>query len=119
MSAGAIAVHSLLALSAAAVWAGCLGVVAMRNEYERLHFMAPMSTVSVGAILAAVVVQEGWGQSAVNMSLILVALVFTNAVLAHATARAARVRELGQWQPAEGEKVEGMERISGARQKRK
>lgn len=119
MSAGAIAVESLLAVSAAAVWVGCLGVVAMRNQYERLHFMAPMSTVSVAAILAAVVVQEGWGQAAIKMSLILLALVFTNAVLAHATARAARVRDLGQWQPCEGEKVAGLEQISGARQKRK
>lgn len=119
MSAGAIAVESLLAVSAAAVWVGCLGVVAMRNQYERLHFMAPMSTVSVAAILAAVVVQEGWGQTAIKMSLILLALVFTNAVLAHATARAARVRDLGQWQPCEGEKVAGLEQISGARQKRK
>lgn len=91
----------------------------MKNRYERMHFMAPVSTVAVTAILIAIVVQEGWGQATIKMGLILLALLFTNAVLAHATARAARVRDLGHWQPAEGEKIAGLEQIGGERRKGK
>ena len=112
MSAGTITVEVLLAIGILIALLCCLAVPVMKNRYERLHFMAPVSTVSVTLILIAVIVQEGWGQATIKMVLILLALVFTNAVLAHATARAARVRDLGHWQPAEGEKIPAPEQIA-------
>jgi monovalent cation/proton antiporter MnhG/PhaG subunit len=114
-----MAVEIVLATGIVIALVCCLAVAVMKNHYERLHFMAPVSTVSVTLILIAVIVEEGWGQAAIKMVLILLALVFTNAVLAHATARAARVRDLGHWQPAEGEKIEGLEQISNRRHKGK
>lgn len=119
MSAASLTVDVLVWVAVAGSLICCLGIVVMKDFFERLHFMAPVSTASVTLILIAVVVQEGWGQASVKMALILLALVFTNAVLAHATARAARVRKLGQWQPADGEKIEGMDQIADGPQQSK
>lgn len=112
MSSASIAVASALAVGIFTALLCCVGIAVMKNCYERLHFMAPVSTISAAAVLIAVVIQEGWGQAVIKMSLIVLALFLTNAVLAHATARAARVRELGQWQPAEGEKIAGVDELA-------
>jgi monovalent cation/proton antiporter MnhG/PhaG subunit len=119
VSSASIAVEVALAVGIFTALLCCLGVAVMKNPYERMHFMAPVSTVSAAAVLIALVIQEGWGQAVIKMSLILLVLFLTNAVLAHATARAARVRELGHWQPVEGENIEGLEQIAGRRHKGK
>ena len=119
MSAGTTAIEVLLATGILVALLCCLAMPVMKSRYERLHFMAPVSTVSVTLVLIAVILQEGWGQATIKMVLILLALVFTNAVLAHATARAARVRDLGHWQPGEHEKIPGLEQIAGGRRKSK
>ncbi len=75
---------------------------------DRLHYMAPVADVSAVLILVAVVMQEGWGQAAFKVILICVVLVVMNAVLAHATARAARVREFGHGNPQPHEKIVGL-----------
>ncbi len=75
---------------------------------DRLHYMAPVADVSAVLILIAVIMQEGWHQAAFKTALICVVLVIMNAVLAHATARAARVREYGHWNPQPHEQIEGL-----------
>ncbi len=75
---------------------------------DRLHYMAPVADVSAVLIVIAVVMQEGWGQAAFKVILICVVLIIMNAVLAHATARAARVREFGHWNPQPHEKIAGL-----------
>ncbi len=77
---------------------------------DRLHYMAPVADVSAVLILVAVIMQEGWHQAAFKTALICVVLVIMNAVLAHATARAARVREFGHWNPQPNENIEGLGR---------
>ena len=116
MSAATLAVEVLVWVAVATTLVCCLGIVVMKNLYERLHYMATVSTVATVALLAAVVIEQGWGQAAIKMSLIVVVLFLMNAVLTHATARAARVRELGHWQPAEGEKIEGLDLIARTQQ---
>jgi monovalent cation/proton antiporter MnhG/PhaG subunit len=91
----------------------------MKDFFERLHYMATVSTVATVSLLVAVVIEQGWGQAAIKMSLIVIVLFLMNAVLTHATARAARVRNLGHWQPAEGEKMEGLDQIARGRRPKK
>ncbi|HSB76568.1 MAG TPA: monovalent cation/H(+) antiporter subunit G, partial [Terriglobales bacterium] len=98
MNAATLTVEVLVWVVVATTLVCCLGIVVMKNLYERLHYMATVSTVATVALLAAVVIEQGWGQAAVKMSLIVVVLFLMNAALTHATARAARVRELGHWQ---------------------
>lgn len=116
MSAATLAVEALVWLAVVTSLVCCLGIVLMKDLFERLHYMATVSTVATVALLAAVVIEQGWGQAAIKMSLIVIVLFLMNAVLTHATARAARVRDYGHWQPAEGEKIAGLEQIGGGRQ---
>ncbi len=92
-----IAVVVLLAIAVIVALICCLGLVLMKDFYERLHYMATVSTISSVFVLAAVVVQEGWGQATLKTIVIVLVLFLMNATLTHATARAARVRQLGHW----------------------
>ena len=88
----ALAVDVLVAIAVVAELLCCLGLVVMRDVYERLHFALAASAVPPFLIAAAVVVEEDWTQPGINALLIAVALFFVSPVLAHATARAARTR---------------------------
>jgi multicomponent Na+:H+ antiporter subunit G len=70
----------------------CLGLIAMRNVYDRLHYAMAASTVPPILIAAAVLVEEGWTQPGINAIVVAAVLFLINPVLAHATARAARSR---------------------------
>ncbi|MFL5862908.1 MAG: monovalent cation/H(+) antiporter subunit G [Solirubrobacteraceae bacterium] len=73
-----------------------IGVTAMRDALDRLHYVG---LAGVGALLIAVaiVVKESFsliGDKALATGIILLLM---GAVVAHATARALRIRELGRW----------------------
>ncbi len=108
MSAATRVVEVLLAICVVSAWICCLGIVILKDFYERLHYMATVSTVSMIALLAAVVVEEGWGQATIKTILIALVVFVMNAVLTHATARAARIRELGHWTPDPNENIPGV-----------
>lgn len=105
-----IAVAVLLGVSVVSALVCCFAIVVMKDFYQRLHYLAPVTTVSAFALLAAVVVKEGWGQATIKTLLTCLVLLLINAVLTHVTARAKRVREHGQWTPAPGEHIEGAKR---------
>jgi multicomponent Na+:H+ antiporter subunit G len=102
MSPRDLAVAALLMVGVGVTLASCLGVLVMRDAYDRLHFTAPATTVAPLAVAAAVVLEERLSAAGVKAVLVAIALLLTNPVLTHATARAARVRELGGWQAGEG-----------------
>ncbi|HEY2957130.1 MAG TPA: monovalent cation/H(+) antiporter subunit G [Actinomycetota bacterium] len=97
MTVRELAVAVLLTLGVAVELVCCVGVLAMRDAYDKLHYTAPAATVGSLAIALAVVVQESFSQAGVKALVIFLALLVTNPVLSHATARAARVRQLGSW----------------------
>src|SRR5207244_3840281 len=70
----------------------CLGLVAMRDVFDRIHFAMAATTVPPFLIAAAVIVEEDWTQPGINALVIAVVLFLVNPMVAHATARAARVR---------------------------
>ena len=83
----------------------CLGLVVMRDVYDRLHYAAPGV---FGALLVAVaiVVQESFsliGNKALAVGAI---LLVTGPVLMHVTARTARIRDHGDWRPQRDERIE-------------
>lgn len=119
MSAAAhLAVTLLLAVAVVVALICCLGLVLMRDFYERLHYMAPVSTIAMFCVLAAVVVQEGPGQATLKTIVIALILLFMNATLTHVTARADRVRKLGHWTADPKENIPGA-RPGHARSERK
>jgi multisubunit Na+/H+ antiporter MnhG subunit len=69
--------------------------------------LSSVTTIATLSLLVAVVIKEGWGQATIKTILVFFVLLLINAVLSHATARAARVREFGQWTPNPGENIDG------------
>ncbi len=96
MSLHDLAIDVLVAAGVAGELLCCLGLVLMRNVFDRLHYAMASTTVPPFLIAAAVVVEEDWTQPGINALLIAVALFLINPVLANATARAARARRFGQ-----------------------
>jgi multicomponent Na+:H+ antiporter subunit G len=97
MSLRGIAVSVLLVVGVGATLVSCVGVLAMRNAYDRLHYTAPASTIAPVAIAAAVVLEERFSAAGTKAVLVALVLLMTNPVLTHATARAARIRQFGEW----------------------
>ena len=98
MTVGDILVAVFLILGVGVELVCCIGVLAMRGVYDRLHYTGP---ASFGAVLiaAAIVVREGLlSQIGVKAILIAAVLLVVSPVLVHATARAARLRERGELQ---------------------
>lgn len=96
MTAHDLAIDVLVAAGVVGELLCCLGLVLMRNVFDRLHYAMASTTVPPFLIAAAVVVEEDWTQPGINALLIAVALFLINPVLANATARAARARRFGQ-----------------------
>lgn len=103
MTPRGVAVAVLLVVGVGIELACCIGVLVMRSLYDKLHYTSPATTVGALAIAAAVVVEESFTQAGIKAILVFLVMLVTNPVLTHATARAARVRELGRWQPGPGD----------------
>ena len=100
-----IAVAILLAAAAGVTLVSVFGVLVMHDPYQRLHYLGPTASLSAICVTAAVLVTEGLNQAGLKALLVAGLLLLMNAVLSHATARAARIRELGAWEPQPGEHV--------------
>ena len=84
----------------------CVGLVRMRDAFDRLHYLGPASTLSPVMVATAMLVEEGLGQPTVKTTLVALLLVASSPVLSHATGRAARVRQFDHWSALEHEVVE-------------
>ena len=83
-----------------------IGVSAMRDVYDRLHYVG---LAGFGALLigASILVRESFsliGDKALATGVVLLTL---GPVLVHATARTFRIRQLGDWREGIESKVEG------------
>ncbi len=92
---GDVLVAVLLVLGVALELFCALGVMVMRGALARLHYTGPAS-VGALAIAVAILIHEGFSLIANKALLIAAFLLLTTPVLAHVTARAARIRERGE-----------------------
>ncbi len=97
MSAGALAVDVLLGLACLVVLASAHGVLVMRGAADKLHFVAPLGLVAPVLVGLAVSVQSGWSQATGATWLAVGFVVASSPFLSHATIRAIRNRERGDW----------------------
>lgn len=80
----------------------------MREPMQALHYLSLPACVGSVALAAAVRLQTGNSQAFWKMIIISFVLLAINSVVAHATARAFRTRELGHWEP---KPEDGVERV--------
>jgi multisubunit Na+/H+ antiporter MnhG subunit len=99
----------LLGLAVAIALGASLGVLLMRDAYQKLHFVTPAALVAPVLVALAVLVQTGLDENTGETCLALLFLAIGGPYLSHATMRAIRVREKGDWRPGRGTKPAGTE----------
>lgn len=105
MSLADVAVAVLLVLGVGLELVACLGVLVMRDAFDRLHYVG-LAGFGVLAIAVAILVRESFSLIADKALATAALLVLTGPVLVHVTARSGRLRRLGQWQRRPAEKIE-------------
>lgn len=98
-----IVAGTLLAMAVAVVIGASLGVLVMRDPYQKLHFVTPAALVAPALVALAVLVQMGLYENSGETWLALLFMVIAGPFLSHATVRAIRVREKGDWRLGRGE----------------
>jgi multicomponent Na+:H+ antiporter subunit G len=100
-----VIVTILLGAGVAIELLGVLGLVVMRDAFDRLHYVG---LATYGALLVgiSILVREGFsliGDKALLTGALLIAI---GPVLVHATARSFRIRERGDWRDGIEDQVE-------------
>jgi multisubunit Na+/H+ antiporter MnhG subunit len=92
-----IAVDVLLGLAVVIALGSATGVLAMRDAYQKLHYVAPLSLVSTVLVGLAILVQSGWSTESAQTWLTVLLVAVASPFVSHATMRAAKVRADGDW----------------------
>jgi monovalent cation/proton antiporter MnhG/PhaG subunit len=87
----------LLALAVLTVALAALGVAVMPDAYARLHYVTPGAVVAPVFVTLAIFVQEGFDENTGETVVALVFMIAAAPFLSHATIRAMRVRDRGDW----------------------
>ena len=88
------AVAVLLVIGVGAQVLGCVGIAAMRNAYDRLHYTGP-SILAAVALALAILVREGFSLIADKALMLAVVVAVTSPVIVQAIGRAARAGDRG------------------------
>jgi len=88
---------TLLGLAVLVVLGASVGVLVMRDPYQKLHFVTPAALVAPALVALAIFVQAGLVENTGETLVALVFMVIGGPFLSHATMRAIRIRETGDW----------------------
>jgi multisubunit Na+/H+ antiporter MnhG subunit len=89
----------LLGLAVVIVASSSVGVLVMRDSYAKLHFVTPAALVAPVLVVLAVFVQAGLTENTGETLTAVLFMVIAGPYLSHATIRAMRIREKGDWRP--------------------
>jgi monovalent cation/proton antiporter MnhG/PhaG subunit len=104
----------LLVLAAVTVLVSAVGILVMRDTYQKLHYVTPIAVLAPLLVGLAVLTRSGWSENSSVTWLALLFVMMGGPVVAHATIRAARIREHGDWRPGDWpEKARTGERTGG------
>ena len=87
-------------------WLGALGMWRMKEPMQALHYLSLPATAAALSLTLAVFLAQRFGQAFWKAALVAAILLAANSVVTHATARAFRARELGHWEPLDGDPME-------------
>ena len=94
-----VAAAALLAAGVLIELSCCVGVLLMRDAYDKLHYTGPAAILGPVLLASAVVIREGVGQAGIKAVLVALLLIVANPVLAHATGRALYIRQRDHLEP--------------------
>ena len=100
-----IAIDVFLAAAVSITVISVLGMMRVRDPYQRMHYISPPASLSSSLIAAAIFLQRGFKPESFKALLVVFVLVGMNSVVTHAAARAFRIAETPDWHPAAGEEV--------------
>ena len=92
-------VDIFLGLAVVTVLASAVGVLVMGDVYQKIHFVTPAALVAPVLVTLAVFVHAGFSATTTETLITLLFMVIAGPFLSHATMRAARIREKGDWRP--------------------
>jgi multisubunit Na+/H+ antiporter MnhG subunit len=92
-----VTVDVLLGLAVMVTAAASIGVLVMRDAFQKIHYVTPVSVVAPVLVALAVLVRSGLSNRSAVAWLTVLLLVLASPVLSHATIRAARIRIQGDW----------------------
>ncbi len=113
MTVHGIVADVLLGLAALVVLASSAGILVMRDAYQKLHYVTPIAVVAPVIVALAVLIQSGWTENSGETWLGLLFMVAGGPFLSHATIRAARIRQNGDWRPGAARRGAGPDRLPG------
>lgn len=99
----------LLGLAVVTVLTASVGVLVMRDAYAKLHYVTPAALVAPILVALAIFVQAGLYENTGETLLALAFMVIAGPYLSHATIRAIRIREQGDWRLRPGPGAPGQE----------
>ena len=106
MSLHVVIMYILLGVIVLSCWIGSAGMWRMKEPIQALHYISLPGSLGVIALSIAVFVEAGNSQASWKTLFIAIILLGFNAVVGHATGRAFRMRELGHWEPLDGDPIE-------------
>lgn len=89
----------LLGLAVLIVIGCAIGILVMPDAYSKLHFVTPAALIAPLLVALAIMVQMGVYENTGQSFLALFFMAIAGPYLSHATMRAIRVREKGDWRP--------------------
>jgi len=104
VSARDVLADVLLGIAVAIVLASSIGILVMRGPYRKVHYVTPAALVAPLFVGLAILAQSGLTGNTAEMCLALIFLGIAGPFLSHATMRAIRIRETGDWRPWAGER---------------
>jgi multisubunit Na+/H+ antiporter MnhG subunit len=93
----------LLMVSVAIAILCCIGVLVAIDVFDKLHFTGPAAVLVPFLVAVAIAIEEGPSQATLKAFLVAALLGGLGPLVTHATARSARIRQYGGWEPREEE----------------
>jgi monovalent cation/proton antiporter MnhG/PhaG subunit len=88
---------SLLAVVVILTFLCAVGLLVMRDPYQRMQFATPVVSIAILLITASIWIEDPHWQARIKSAMIALLLFLMNSILSHATARAIRLRDADHW----------------------
>ncbi|HEX5189970.1 MAG TPA: monovalent cation/H(+) antiporter subunit G [Streptosporangiaceae bacterium] len=97
MTARTIVADVLLGAAVLVVLGASAGILLMRDVYQKVHYVTLAGLIAPVIVGVAILIQSGWSVNSMQTWLAIALMVIATPFLSHATIRAARIRQAGDW----------------------